>query len=238
LEYKILTRPLSWFLLEIILLQETIDSIETGIASEIAEMEREQEGLRSVLDAEWATADGRDIAPELEAPSATETRYAELDEAKWARSRHATILRSALFLASYAAFEQCIDRLADEWREKLDLDLKPTDLRHRGIERSKAYLAKVVKMPFPSETEEWSRICHLRTVRNQLAHEGPRLTAVPESKLRAALEAFPGIYAEGSLQISLTGDFLSQACRTLQTFTNALADVHTSFSESGPKLVD
>jgi hypothetical protein len=141
-------------------------------------------------------------------------------------------------LATYAAFEQCLDGLANEWRETLALDLRQADLRHQGIERSKAYLTKVVKMPFPSDSPDWGRICHLRAIRNQLAHDGPELSEKPGPKLRAAFVAFPGVCAGDTPRISLTAHSLREVFRTLNAFTQTLIARNEAFSNQGPTLVE
>ena len=143
-----------------------------------------------------------------------------------------------MFLASYAALEQCLDGLADQWQEERSLTLKPSDLSDRGIERSKAYLTKVVGMPFPSGSSEWGRIRHLRTIRNQLAHEGPRLGRPPGSQLRAALKAFPEIFSEDEQQLSISKEFVEEAIHTFNAFTNILVKEHTELLEQKPKLLE
>jgi hypothetical protein len=238
MEFKILTGALSWFLLELSLLEETVESVETSIAAEIERMDEGLQALRPCLDAEWEAEDSQDIENEFRDPSDLEIRYSDLDQARWAQDRHATILRSALFLATYAAFEQCLDGLANEWRETLALDLRQADLRHQGIERSKAYLTKVVKMPFPSDSPDWGRICHLRAIRNQLAHDGPELSEKPGPKLRAAFVAFPGVCAGDTPRISLTAHSLREVFRTLNAFTQTLIARNEAFSNQGPTLVE
>jgi len=78
--------------------------------------------------------------------------------------------RSSLFLTIYAFFEFELDFLCGALGNYYKLNLKPSDLRGKGIERSKDYFLKVINIPFPSNVKEWVQICKLNLIRNLVAH--------------------------------------------------------------------
>lgn len=79
------------------------------------------------------------------------------------------IHRSSLFLTIYGLFEFELDFLCEALGNYYKLNLKPSNLRGKGIERSKNYFSKV-NIPFPSNTKQWTQICKLKDIRNLIAH--------------------------------------------------------------------
>lgn len=135
------------------------------------------------------------------------------------------VLRTALFIAAYANFEQHLwflcKRQGGLKRSKVHL----TDLRHKGIEGSAFYLKNVIGLNFPDGIPEWSRVRDLGVVRNHLVHAGAWVSEESD-RLRAAVARLQLIALLDEDEVYLERDFfpfcMAQYERVLLEIDNLL----------------
>ncbi|MEC1780060.1 hypothetical protein [Schinkia azotoformans] len=80
-----------------------------------------------------------------------------------------SLLRQSLFLTVYAFFEQQLIGICKTF-ERQNQSIKLKDLKHKGITAAQFYLKRVVKLPFPDDTDLWIKIKSYSELRNHFAH--------------------------------------------------------------------
>lgn len=124
-------------------------------------------------------------------------------------------------------------------KKELKLSLSQSDLRHRGIERSKVYLTKVAKVPFPSSSSEWEKIKILQDIRNHLSHGS---SPIPEGekgkKLKQGLDNFTGLGLDQSNIIRIEADFLLEVTKLFLSFHEKSTVEIENYLEGGLNVVD
>ena len=92
------------------------------------------------------------------------------------------VLRRALFIVCYTEIEAYLNTLCRLPRNSKGPGVSLDDLVGRGIERAKRYLAKVLRVDFPSKSPDWQELTNYNKLRNVLAHTEGRLSAAQRSK--------------------------------------------------------
>lgn len=82
-------------------------------------------------------------------------------------------LLRAVFISSYGIVEQNLDELMVMEREKLGINLAPSDLKDRGITRSLTYATKVLGKCIDTTATHWKDLLLVQELRNHLIHYGP-----------------------------------------------------------------
>lgn len=139
------------------------------------------------------------------------------DEATRVGERFAQALRKAQFLVIYASFEDELNSLCEHFATAHRL-LEPRLISGKGITRSHTYLKRVASIPFPDDSDEWSRIKLLLQVRNSIAHAGGSL---PDQILERVLK-LPGVEIGESNRVVLDAPFLPYVVDTLTGFWDRL----------------
>ena len=85
-------------------------------------------------------------------------------------------LMRAVFISSYAIFEQVLDELMWRSQERQNLAISPNDLKHRGINRSIIYANKILGKNIDTNKPHWKDLLMLQKVRNHLVHYGPEFS--------------------------------------------------------------
>ncbi|WP_332399872.1 hypothetical protein [Vibrio metschnikovii] len=81
------------------------------------------------------------------------------------------IMRS-IFISSFSILEQNLDEIVQMQSKFSMVDIRPNDLKDRGINRSITYAEKVLKMRINTEQKHWQMVFQLQKLRNHLVHYG------------------------------------------------------------------
>jgi hypothetical protein len=135
------------------------------------------------------------------------------------------ILRYSLFVQSYALFEDAVARVAEHYRDELALELSPSELKDKGIIRTKTYLKKVARKPFPDTMPEWQDILILNQIRNSIVHETGYFSE--EKQLRQDIQSFIQKWADAvsfdnMSRFDITSQFTERALKTFTGFLDTL----------------
>ncbi len=127
------------------------------------------------------------------------------------------ILRRSFFISLYSFLEfKITEECRRRKREEIPLEL--SDIAGGGIDRAEIYFKKVLRVYFPSDTEEWKEIKKYKSLRNCLVHSGGRLDRPRDQKeLRKYVESKDTIEIKGNT-IRFGNDFCVEACETIKTF--------------------
>lgn len=135
------------------------------------------------------------------------------------RDVFAQVLRRSLFISAYGIIEQSLDQICINLQKERNYRVLLSDLKDRGIMRSKTYLVKVVGFSFSETAAEWQRIKAYQDLRNYLAHSGPALDrGDPSEQLLKKLKGLKGLdlYEE----IDMEPEFLHYVVQDFQSFLN------------------
>ncbi|EOG7649765.1 hypothetical protein [Vibrio parahaemolyticus] len=92
------------------------------------------------------------------------------------RKRNINITRQnimrAIFISSFSILEQNLDELVRLRGDSAAIDIKPCDLKDRGIKRSITYAQKVLDMKIDTSQNHWQTVFQLQNLRNHLVHYG------------------------------------------------------------------
>lgn len=117
---------------------------------------------------EAAKAADRHLASKLPTTSTEEGR----NEAGNINATRQSLLR-AVFISSFGIIEQNLDELMEMERDKLEISIAPSDLKHRGVKRSLTYAVKVLDYDVDPEASHWKDLFLVQDLRNHLVHYGP-----------------------------------------------------------------
>lgn len=90
-------------------------------------------------------------------------------------------LHRAAFISIMSTLEQNMDELVRIEKDKKEIELSPSELKHRGIKRSLVYAKKILKQNIDDEKQHWKDVVLLQELRNQLVHYGPEFSGQKEN---------------------------------------------------------
>ncbi len=124
------------------------------------------------------------------------------------------LLRQAVFLTTYAYAEAFFDVICNHLCQIYQLKSSPANIQGRGIDRSKEYLVKVVKLNhFFDCSKHWETLSHLKTIRNAFAHK----QGMTDNKETDAIKHLPFVnIADGRARL-LSG-FDEEVLKTIDGF--------------------
>lgn len=129
------------------------------------------------------------------------------------------LLRSTVFVSSYAFFEGFLDGITTHFQHKTPCLVKRTDLRDKGIQRSKNYLVKVIEIPnFFGNSQEWSRINTYAEIRHSLVHASGK---VKDEDKRQQINKLPLVRFD-DIQVKLIKGFCEHVLDDIESFTKQL----------------
>lgn len=134
------------------------------------------------------------------------------------------ILRYSLFVHSYRLLERKLLEIAIHYQQTRHLDLSPSDLRDKGIERARTYLKEVASVQFP-ETESWQDITTLQLMRNLIVHNEGELRKNHEKerrKIEGLVKKWMGDVAIEGGSIELSQKFVFHVLHTFNAFFKEL----------------
>jgi len=141
--HKIRPGYLGYFSYKIRLLRETSDSVEAAITRQLEEFHRRMSKVDMGL-LEHVYQDLEHVYEDAETVPEEFFTCLDLEEEKeFTEDEFTQLLRQSLFITAYSLLEKHFDGVCDGLKKHLKLALSQSDLRHRGIERSKVYLTKV-----------------------------------------------------------------------------------------------
>ena len=144
------------------------------------------------------------------------------------------ILWSSLFITCYLLLESSLDILCEKLCKTTQQSSKPSNLKDKGITRSRKYLNNVINIKFPDKTTHWQEIKHYNLIRNIIVHEDGK---VGETKKDKIVETY--INQKKSIDLDKLGhvqsvdDFIQEVIRTLESFFNELFSALSVARNSG-----
>ncbi|EGR1156066.1 hypothetical protein EC567_24555 [Vibrio parahaemolyticus] len=122
------------------------------------------------------------------------------------------IMRS-IFISSFSILEQNLDEIVQMKSKSAPVDIKPNDLKDRGIQRSITYATKVLNMPLDTSQSHWQIVFQLQKLRNHLVHYGSTFSDSQEhEKLLMKFHKIP--YVSMTDSINFTHQNIEMISRT------------------------
>jgi hypothetical protein len=78
--------------------------------------------------------------------------------------------RYSAILTAYSYLESSMNKLCDDFEEKMSISLSASDLNGNGIARCKMYLERLATINFSKINKEWSHLTTLNKLRNCIIH--------------------------------------------------------------------
>jgi hypothetical protein len=83
--------------------------------------------------------------------------------------------RRSTLIILFSFLEHQLDQLCELFATARRLNIVHTDLRDRGIDRSRRYLRKVIRLPLEDNSAIWQEIKRIQKVRNVVVHKDAKL---------------------------------------------------------------
>lgn len=115
----------------------------------------------------WNLADLKELAQHGEGLIAARTEIA-------AESPSPYVLRSSLWVMTYAVVESWLAKVARSAQTFLNLPITPGELRGSGLKRYAVYLKKLGRIEFPDQSLAWRQLLAIGALRNAIVHDGGR----------------------------------------------------------------
>ncbi|MGD6777702.1 hypothetical protein [Sutcliffiella horikoshii] len=141
------------------------------------------------------------------------------------------ILRESLFISCYSYLEKELMNLCKFIERSNDFKIGLSDLKHKGIIKTKVFIEKVAEVDFPEDTQSWNKILKFNIIRNHIVHEGT-YTIERGSKIFNACRDLSTISLEHRFtnretqkeyyRLQLTGDFCLDFISTVSEFFSEL----------------
>lgn len=148
--------------------------------------------------------------------------YSEYDEVE---TDLPTVLRSSVLVHVYAVLESILNDLCAIHKDKKNLGLSLSDLKHDGIARAKVYLTKVSESSCNEASKDWSDILKINKVRNVLVHNAGVLVKEKHpnyDELKKYINSVPGLDLESAGKISIGPEYVPMV---IVTFRRYLSDL-------------
>ena len=142
------------------------------------------------------------------------------DDLNGADVRLAFLSRSSALVSAYSLHEICLEKLCRDCTVLGGFHVEVSDMKGRGVQRSRLYLKKVARMPFPDDSAEWQRARHLGTIRNFVVHGGSELEG-RRDRLQQALSSFDDASLEAT-SLRFEASFPRSAITCLSDFWTTL----------------
>lgn len=144
------------------------------------------------------------------------------------------VLRSSLFVACYSMIEVELDVLCRSLQAAMGLDLSSSDLKERGISRSRVYMKKVARVEFPDASPTWNAVSSLATIRNVVVHmRGTLLPDKPSDAVCRFVDVHPDLASvDDNCRLVLSEKFCPFVIQTLREFASELVEVMDKVSKT------
>lgn len=85
------------------------------------------------------------------------------------------LLRRSTLIILFSFLEHQLDQLCELFASEQQLKIVHTDLRDKGIDRSRRYLKKVICLPLDDNSSIWQELKRIQKVRNAIVHNDAKL---------------------------------------------------------------
>lgn len=146
-----------------------------------------------------------------------------------------SVLRHSVLVHVYSVFESILNNLCVIHKNKKNLNLSLSDLKHDGIARAKVYIKKVSCSPFNEESQEWSEIIKINKLRNILAHnDGVILEEKHQNYnvIKQYIDSTTGLEISDNGKISIGSIYVTFVLTTFKTYLSDLFDKQKSEFEN------
>ncbi|EGR5123517.1 hypothetical protein CX029_17545 [Vibrio cholerae] len=131
------------------------------------------------------------------------------------------IMRS-IFISSFSILEQNLDEIVQMKSKSALVDIKPHDLKDRGIQRSITYAIKVLNMQLDTSQNHWQIVFQLQKLRNHLVHYGSTFSDTQEHE-KLLINFHKIHYVSMTDSINFTQENIEMISRT---FHKCIRDFH------------
>jgi hypothetical protein len=100
-------------------------------------------------------------------------------------------LRKSTFISLWSNFEKSLNDLCEVYEYHLSLKVNFTDMKGKGIERSKLYLTKIIHLNFPTSSN-WDKIMKLKRIRDKIVHSYSEVND-EDSQLLSDIKSFKNL---------------------------------------------
>ena len=129
----------------------------------------------------------------------------------------------SVFSYQYHIFEFVLNKSCDVIQTGLKIQLKLTDLRGLGIERSKLYLKKVCEVNFPDSNSYWNLILLFRQLRHNIIHNNGIVEDTEKNKvLINFIKARIDISLNENQQVKFGIEFISYSNKIIIEFLSLI----------------
>lgn len=135
------------------------------------------------------------------------------------------IIWSSIFVFNYGEFENSLNRLSKIFAEKLPLHINESDLKDRGIIRSKKYLSKVVGLDLNVEDELWQRLLKYLKIRNILLHNAGTIDKKNDKNLYNYINSIDSINLIDSSKMEFNNLFINETLNDYVSFLEYLLNI-------------
>jgi hypothetical protein len=80
------------------------------------------------------------------------------------------LIRRGTLISLFSFLEHQLDQLCDLFASTQRLNIVYTDLKDKGIDRSRRYLRKVIRLPLDDNSVDWQKLKKIQGVRNIVVH--------------------------------------------------------------------
>lgn len=137
----------------------------------------------------------------------------------YAKIRMTSMFRNSTFISYFSILENELSEISRKAKEYLRLQFGESDLKDKGIERSKNYLEKSLELKI-TDRDHWQKLKLYQSVRNALVHNKGRVKNSDDcSKIVNSLK---GITKSADDYIYLSLDFIPNFLDILETFVTSL----------------
>ncbi len=138
------------------------------------------------------------------------------------------LLRSTVFVSSYAFLEGFLDEIAAHLQSKYRYTLKLKDLNGKGVLRSKKYMLKVIGISdFFGTSQEWQRIQEYAQLRHGIVHASGRV--LDDNKRKNILKYLSLVQFSDNFHIKTFKGFCRQVLDDIEVFAQDLFSVLDTF---------
>jgi len=210
----------NWYLHDVsfsaVLIESFVDGVEKQAAESIVEYEQKQQTFEVVDDG-------------LEEYAYLRTVHQGLDDTSYNlelifHEYFPSLQRSSALITLCSYFEHELDKLCLLYQSEKAFRLGLSDLKGKAIDRSAAYLEKVVGLNVCRTSQEWIEIKNIQMVRNALVHNGRRVRAEDERAFVQFANKVNSLSRDDAAEIVVGSGFLSYVVQTYGRYFKLLHD--------------
>jgi hypothetical protein len=136
--------------------------------------------------------------------------------------------RRSTLIVLFSFLESQVDQLCKLFTDRQQLDILHTDLKDKGLDRSRRYLRKVIRLPLDDNSTVWQEIKWIQKVRNVVVHNDAKLVDadvtryVSRTPLLSLSSESP--YPQDIDEINMLGGYLAHVLEMIDLYCRELHD--------------